>query len=120
MDLLDTVTTRVQELIEQGVKPGTAISTVAGDLNLTVGSVRGRWYRSSASDDGLHGNSKLSEKQDQTLTLLVLSFSAAQIPLDGKLLRSTVEILWGIRPSRAWPATWLQKHSDVINYRRSN
>ncbi len=66
-----------------------------------------------------HGNMLLSDSQEDTLLLNTISFSAANILLDGKLLRNVVGTLWGLTPCRTWPSLFLERHAEELAKRTS-
>ncbi len=114
-----TIVARVRELLQSNISAKCAIAKTAAEFGISVDAVRGRYNRAGGNLEKAHGHMLLNEAQDRTLCLLILSFSAANMPVDGALVKQIVGKLWNVHPAHTWPSRWMRTHNDEISARKT-
>ena len=117
--MLSDPVSRTRELVGGGMRLKDACKQVAREFETTQAAVRLRYYRAGGNQLKAHGHCLLTDEQDQTLRIVALAFSGANLAWNKQLLAFAVTALFDIQPQRSWCNAWLERHADSLSPRKS-
>ncbi len=118
----------IEDLLEQGETVGNAFVTVADRRETTPEAVRGRYYRFKGKVEAVdcetevvHGNAKLSRKQEEALVALILWKASMSKPFTIPAFLDLVGALHfeGKRPHHSWLSRFLRNNQEHVHIETS-
>ena len=110
---------RTRQLIANGTLLSEALSTVANEFDTSPDAVRGQYYRAGGNVARAHGNQLLTDEQNETLLVVALAFSGANVAWNTQILALAVKALFDITPNSKWYRRWISSNKKALTPRKS-
>ena len=108
----------VDKLVNNNVSVTVAFSQVARELNLTVGSVRNRYYRQGGGGENL-GNRSLTPDQEKQVLYSVLGVSQVDMDWTAKQTQQMIRSVFGVTISSNWVRRFNDRHKNLLSSRET-